>query len=420
MELNLSTDNAISDETKDLLDFGRYVDPLVALLVNPVTETPFTVGVFGTWGSGKTSLLKLLDARLQKDYQDKFLRVWFNPWVHRAEPNLLVALLHTLHDALDAQPGNKFKESAKRIFDVLVRLGADLFLKHVTANAVSVEALEKLEQQYLKTHGRVESEMRNLRQTLQAEANKLAEKGTKLVLIVDDLDRCEPSQIIELLESIKLFFDLEHLFIILAVDKEIVDRGVQIKYKEFKFADGRESAIGAEYLEKLVQLPLSLFPLHRNQVQGFMTKLNLPAALKQHLPLLTAVLDPNPRKIKRVLNILNVVVQVKAATPTLIDLKDDLLARLIVLQVQNSDLFNEAVKQPDLLLALEETYAGRLKPDNGEAYHNAYGIRGKSVQQFCQMHFRPGTYLGVLFKDKPFTSVALQLQTYVAMFGGAA
>jgi len=420
IQLRLTSDNPIRDELNDHLDFKRYLDPLVSLLANPNTQTPFTVGVFGTWGSGKTSLLQLLDARLQKDYPGKFLPVWFNPWIYRAEPNLLVPLLHTLHDALDAQPGTNFKESAKKIGSVLLRLGAGIFLKQVTAGTASMEDLEKLEEKYLKTHGRVESEMRNLRQTLQAEATKLAVDGTKLVLIVDDLDRCDPAQIIDLLEAVKLFFNLEHLFIILAVDKEVVDRGVQIKYKDFQFAAGRTSAIGAEYLEKMVQLPLSLFPLHRQQVETFMGQFDPDAAMKPHLLLLRDVLDPNPRKIKRVLNILNVVAQVKAATPALQNLKDDILARLIVLQVQNGDVFSEAVKEPDLLLALEATYAGRLKPDDDQAYHDAYGRRGKLVQQFCQTHFRPGGALGVLFKGEPFKPAAPDLPAFFAMFGGAA
>lgn len=418
VELRLTSDNPIRDEPKDYLDFKRYLDPLVSLLTNPSTETPFTVGIFGTWGSGKTSLLKLLDARLQREHKDRFLRVWFNPWVHRAEPNLLVPLLHALHDSLDAQPTNLFKESAKKIGSVLFRLGAGILLKHLTAEAASLEDLDKLEEQYLQTYGRVESEMRNLQQTLQAEATKLAKDGTKLVLFVDDLDRCEPGQIIDLLEAIKLFFDLEHLFIFLAVDKEVVDRGVQIKYKDFEFAKERAAAVGAEYLEKMVQLPLTLFPLHRQQVEGFVTKLNPPAAIQQHLPLLRELLDPNPRKIKRVLNILTVISHVKAGTKALQNLKDDLIVRLIVLQVQSGELFNEVVKYTDLLVALEATYMGRLKPDDEEGYHNFYGNRAELVQKFCKKHYRPGSYLTSLFKDEPFKSVAMVLPSYFAMFGG--
>jgi predicted KAP-like P-loop ATPase len=423
VELSLASDNPIGIHSNDHLGFDRYLDPLVSLLANPKTETPFTVGVFGTWGSGKTSLLKLLDARLENDHPGKFLRVWFNPWVHRAEPNLLVPLLHTLHDTLDAQPLEKFKASASKIFDVLVRLGAGFFLKHVTAEAVSMEDLDKLEEKYLKTHGRVESEMRKLRTTLQTEATKLAEGGTKLVLIIDDLDRCDPTQIVDLLDSVKLFFDLKDLFIILAVDKEVVDRGVQIKYKDFQFAKDRTAAIGAEYLEKMVQLPLSLFPLHRTQVETFVSKFNPPAALQPHLTLLRDTLDPNPRKLKRALNILSLIAQVKAATPALHNLMDDLIARLIVLQVQSGEIFSEVVRQPDLLLALEATYAGDLDPKSVQDYFKKYGVRAKEIQDFCQLYYAPGNYLSTLFRGKPFETEekgAKLLPVYLAMFGGKA
>lgn len=417
-EFKLIADNPIKDESKDQLKFGRYLVPLISVLTNPNTETPFTIGIFGTWGSGKTSLLRLLDTKLKKGHKDKFVRVWFNPWIHRSEPNLLVPLLHALHDTLDQQLGNRFKESAKKISTVLARLGADALLKHLTADVASLEKLEKLEGEYLKARGRVESEIRKLLQTLQGEANAIAEDGAKLIFFVDDLDRCEPGQIIDLLEAIKLFFDLEHVFIILAVDKEVVDRGIQVKYEKFKFAESRAPAIGAEYLEKMVQLPLQLFPLHRQQVEEFMRRFNPPPAVQAHLPLLKELLDPNPRKIKRILNILTCVSQVAEGTAGLDKLRPDVLVRLVVLQVQSGDLFGEVVKQPELLLALEATYTGKLTPTEPKGYQNEYGSRAELIQKFCQMHHRPGSYLSCLFKGEPFKPIGDLLPTYFAMFGG--
>src|SRR6185437_7765945 len=80
----------------DWLKFQRYVDPLLSIFADPQTETPFTIGVFGTWGSGKSTLLSMLCERLEEKHPAKFVRVWFNPWNHRREPNMLVPLLHAL------------------------------------------------------------------------------------------------------------------------------------------------------------------------------------------------------------------------------------------------------------------------------------------------------------------------------------
>ena len=252
----------------DRLSFRRYLDPLVSVITDPEQQTPFTVGVFGAWGSGKSSLLQMLNEQLEKDYSEKFVRVWFDPWTYRGEPNLLIPLLHTLRDSLDKDTNHRFVESAEKIGEVLLRLGTDLLLKAVTADAVSVEKLEMLEKQYLERRFAVESMMRNLRKTLQEQVNIIYQGGARLVLLVDDLDRCDPDQIIALLDSIKLFLDLEHVFVFLAVDREVIHRGIQIRYDKFRFAAGREEVVGYEYLEKMVQLPVELFPLSGTQIRA--------------------------------------------------------------------------------------------------------------------------------------------------------
>src|SRR4051794_72652 len=83
----------------DLLRFGRFVEPLASVLASPDTMTPLTVGIFGSWGSGKSSLLQLLQDSLENAHPDEFMVIAFNPWIHRREPNMLVPLLHTIHDA---------------------------------------------------------------------------------------------------------------------------------------------------------------------------------------------------------------------------------------------------------------------------------------------------------------------------------
>src|SRR5262249_45444753 len=158
---------------------------------------------------------------------------------------------------------------------------------------VSVEKLEGLEKQYLERRFAVESEMRNLRQALEQELAKIALKDSKMVIFVDDLDRCDPTQIVELLDSIKLFLDLKNLFIVLAVDREVVRRGIQVRYKEFEFSEGRSDVIGHEYLEKMVQLPVELFPLTPGQITNYLERMLVHAEHAEARALLTAIALPN-------------------------------------------------------------------------------------------------------------------------------
>jgi predicted KAP-like P-loop ATPase len=342
----------------DKLSFRRYIDPLIAILTDPNQQTPFTVGVFGPWGSGKSSLLQMLNERLENDHPDKFVRVWFNPWTYRGEPNLLIPLLHTIRDSLEQDPKERFVESAKKIGEILLRLGAGLLLKTVTADAVSLEKLETLEKQYLEQRFKVESAMRNLRKTLQAEVKTIHEEGAELVLLVDDLDRCDPDQIIALLDSVKLFLDLEHVFVFLAVDREVVRRGIQVRYDKFQFAAGRDQVVGYEYMEKMVQLPVELFPLAGNQVKE-LARIIIPGDGAENVQvrnLIEKVALPNPRKIKRLLNIFAVVRAFMRKDPELEELDHLTVLRLIALQVQYPELYWEIVRIPAGLEVLEKCY----------------------------------------------------------------
>ena len=77
----------------DLLEFERYVKPLTDFIVTEGTDTPFVIGIFGTWGTGKTTLMKMIADRVTAN---EYPVVWFNPWLYRDEENLLVPLLQTI------------------------------------------------------------------------------------------------------------------------------------------------------------------------------------------------------------------------------------------------------------------------------------------------------------------------------------
>src|SRR5712691_7965734 len=115
----MSAINVLSDAPAswlgDHLHFSRYVDPIVSVITNPDTQTPFTIGIFGAWGSGKTSLLEMIEDRLSIKYSERFICVNFNPWVFRKEPNMLAPMLNALRDRLNEDPKRRFIDIAKRI-----------------------------------------------------------------------------------------------------------------------------------------------------------------------------------------------------------------------------------------------------------------------------------------------------------------
>lgn len=395
----------------DRLDFVRYVDALTELVTADTTQTPFTIGVFGAWGSGKSSLLRMLDERLSTDHAGRTVRVHFNPWVHRREPNMLLPLLHTLQDTLAEDRGNRFRETVKRLGFMIANLTTDALLRKISGGSVSVDKINELAEQYAEQRGKVESEIRNLRRTLQEQADAVSERGARLLFFIDDLDRCEPHEIIDLLESVKLFLDLRNVCVILAVAKNVVDRGVGVKYREFGFETSTVIEIGDEYLDKMIQLPLYLPPI---DAERFLSGLELTGDLAEHAGLLGEIVVPNPRRIKRVLNscsMASVIARGSGARP-------DVLIRLAALRIQSPELYAAVAARPELAPALEDAYAGRLPLDRPDQLIARYGQADADAMKLAvQKFYRAQAYLSAVFADTVFTEVKDELPRYLRLLG---
>ncbi|NRQ33600.1 AAA family ATPase [Nonomuraea sp. NN258] len=400
----------------DLLRFHRYVDPLVSIISDPRTETPFTIGVYGAWGSGKSTLLGMIDERLLEEHGEEFVRVRFNPWMHRGEPEMLRPLLNALHDALAEDPRRRFADIAKRVGSITLNLAADELLKRMGLGSASMEKIGQLAREYAEMRGQSDSQIGRLRALLQREADRLAERGRKIVFFVDDLDRCGPDQIVDVLESIKLFLDLRHVFVVIALAKDVVDRGVAVRYKDFGFPEGY--AVGDEYLDKMIQLPIHLYPVDPADISRFVRASGTEGLPKTHVELLEKIAAPNPRKMKRVLNVLRVTEAIMSGTPALASLRTDLVTRLVVLRVQSPDLYADAQRQPDLLRALELVHQGRLAMDHSQDFLKRFAPQPERIQALTQAYHGKYDFLEPLFRDSRFDEAAEELPVYLTMIGG--
>src|SRR5690606_8785752 len=128
----------------------------------------------------------------------------------------------------------------------------------------------------------------------------------RLVVFVDDLDRCLPEKAIEVLEAIKLFLEAAGVVFVLGMDKDVVQRGIEARYgTHFRQMPGTLAELpisGDSYLQKMVQIPFYLPSLAVDDLEAYIRSLDKRLG-ERTFQVIARGVYPNPRQVKRVLNI---------------------------------------------------------------------------------------------------------------------
>lgn len=391
----------------DLLGFTHLVDA-VERLVRSEHLLPATIGVFGDWGSGKTSVLKMAAKRLEQDEQT--LVLWFNGWLFEGYDQAKASLMERLVNELVEKrcTSVKMKKLAVRLFrrinwlriaGTTLKVGGAFALGGPPLAALAAapdlgemakqagEALETIDEdeidKYLR-EGQEQTFSRNVTGFREDFKELLEEaKIKRLVVLIDDLDRCLPPTIIQTLEAIKLFLSVGNVAFVIGADERLVRYAVRERFPELP---GERVDVGRDYLEKLIQYPVRIPSLSRSEVQSYISllfvhaegeaslveksmewfcsperflsgapfghdalhelKLKVPTALSEGLtlsaqigPLLGDGLSGNPRQCKRFLNML--MMRLGMAESRGVSLSRRLLAKLMILEYLKPELFRQ-------------------------------------------------------------------------------
>ncbi len=392
----------------DALDFSPYVNTLVDIITSPQTQTPLTVGVFGTWGSGKTSLMRMVNKQLPKSFRAS----WFDAWMYSREEDIwrtfLLHVLGTLKDALpkektadldkltdleDAlyQPvdhegktgdltiewgklGKGVAESAVQVGLAFLPGGTTLndLLKELRKAEKSEEAIGKIVSAFHRERTRVHIDQIRLLEQFQQHFGELAEeylikKNLRLVVFIDDLDRCLPEKAVDILEAIKVFVDTPGCIFVIGMDQEVIAHGVEVKYRDLSLQtpseDGQPHSMinGGRYLEKIIQLPFQIPPISQTDLGKFVRGLmdNWP---HKDCPLVFAeAFNNNPRQIKRTVNLFMMLWQLaqKRSAKTQNLIKPLRLAKVVAIQGLYPELYQLLKETPRYLSDLEVYYRAR-------------------------------------------------------------
>lgn len=284
-----------NETTQDLLGYQVHADLLRKIILNDAM-LPISIGVFGNWGSGKSSLMLLLQQSLQeweKSQQNEqhsiILQVYFNSWQFESYDSTKLTMIESILEALDKDINTR-KDVFERADDLLARIN---FLK--VGVFILKKAYDNLTPDWLKKWLPKKDDIDKI--TGKDKYNNLLEDVTKgntskfiatfrelfedlvedmrykaVIVYVDDLDRCDPKRIIGCLEAVKLFVNVKKTAFVIGADERIIEYAISQHYPiQMKKED--ISSPFSDYLEKLIQLPYKLPRLSDNEQETYITLL---------------------------------------------------------------------------------------------------------------------------------------------------
>jgi len=301
--------------THDFISLSKTISNLIR------NSTPhFTIGIYGEWGTGKTTLMKSIETNLQAadlyEGGEKILPIWFNAWKYEREDSLAtVSLLKTVGYAMAGH--QRFDTLSKTIFKGLTIVSKDM-MQQIAMQVVSKQNSiddEEIDQKmdYLNKLYRDSVYYEGL-DKIKEEIYSIREKDPecRVVIFIDDLDRCSPNKALEVLESIKLFLDLEGFVFVIGLSHKTVTQLITRAYETTGIK-------GEDYIKKIIQIPIkipswskeSIIDLIENSITPRLNS-DYTKFLSQNSAMIAKVIDYNPRQLKRFIN--NVIIAFETFT----------------------------------------------------------------------------------------------------------
>ena len=351
---------------KDTLDILRHAKALTKFIKD--TSTPITIGIQGEWGSGKTSLLNAIVYELERDKDDKYLQIWVNTWEQSLLTSPEEALLKIINQIINelllgdktASRKSNIKNVTGNIFRGALRVGAT-----VVGGSKAGDVTEEL-------LGDGNSSIKELREQLSDLANEIKESTSnsyeKIIIYVDDLDRIEPENAVRILELLKNIFSIPHCIFALAIDYQVVVKGLAQKFGERTEENDWEFR---SFFDKIIQLPF-MMPIGQYNKGKYVSHLLKQIRFLDHEDnleeelniILGYTIGGNPRSLKRLVNslaLINIFSKMdgdddkKKESHRSDDDKDLLLFSLVCLQISFPDIYELLSSNPEFLKWDKET-----------------------------------------------------------------
>ncbi len=369
------TDKPISKIGEDLLKVEKYSQALSNFITR--SDTPITIGLQGEWGTGKTSLMSLL---LEDFNQKNIACSWVNTWeysmfrgANETTPGVLKGMLEKLQESCNSR-GIKIKKENEAKFKTAARFLGGL-ANQIIANQTGVNIKEAAEGST--SNQNPTAEIAEIKAMITELINELVLDTSntiqKVVFFVDDLDRIPPGDAVEVLEALKNIFDIPNCIFILAIDYDVVVKGLESKFGPKTEENEREFR---SFFDKIIQVPFSM-PTGTYDIENFLVeKLNSigiqisDIEKELYTKAVKHSIGFNPRSLKRYLNSFSLInhlkeIEINEEEPA----GDDfMLFALLGIQISYPKIFRLLSQQPNFT-------------NWNKGFGNKFGVEWDDVQE---------------------------------------
>lgn len=314
MKTSSITDKPIASTGEDKLKSKRYAETLAEFIRR--SDTPLTVGLQGEWGTGKTSMMymlrELLEAHEGMEKSAKVATSWVNTWEYsmfrgakETTPAVLRGMLEKLKEScIEKGTWSKDDERSQNVQKIGRFIGN--IANQLVQNQLNVDikgAIEQDETTELTTEiSFIKAQIRAVIDDLIADSKN---EYQRVVFFVDDLDRIPPTDAVEVLEALKNMFDVPNCVYVLAIDYDVVVKGLEGKFGKKTDENEREFR---SFFDKIIQVPFSM-PTGTYDISELLKdKLSLmgieipEAQVDAFSSVVKYTVGYNPRSLKRFIN----------------------------------------------------------------------------------------------------------------------
>lgn len=237
----ISPDLPITKSSEDKLNRGTFAKSLAKTIAQYSFPSSFTIGLYGEWGSGKTSLVNMVLEAVE-DIDNSAIILRFNPWLCTDPKQLITQFFKQMATAIKLK-----KPKAEKAWELIDQY-ADVFdAANLIPGAGTIIA--KIGKIFAKgVNKRVKNRTKDLQESKTQIVNKMKEENIKIIVSIDDIDRLSEEEIIATFQLVKALADFPNTVYLLTFDYDVVVHALS----KVQYGDGKE------YLEKIIQVPFEI------------------------------------------------------------------------------------------------------------------------------------------------------------------